>query len=143
MAGRRADKSRIAKSVYFEETQVKNIEAMARKYNLSFSAVVCDAVDAQFRKSKGEGDDVQSQLRGLGAALHEHRERTGQDLFLLTELILSFIRFNIIHTPDIPGDQKKAAIAEGGARFEAFLEEFQQSLLSGKGVKKELFKDEE
>lgn len=62
MAGRKAKTSRIAKSVYFNERQIKNIEAMAKKYNLSFSAVVCDAVDAQMRKSKGEGDDVQSQL---------------------------------------------------------------------------------
>ncbi|MFP4465350.1 MAG: hypothetical protein ACLFP8_09075 [Alphaproteobacteria bacterium] len=141
MAGRKTKTSRTAKSVYFEERQIKNIEAMAKKYNLSFSAVVCDAVDAQMRKSKGEGDDVQSQLKNLATALHEHRERTGEDIFLLTELMLSFIRYDITHTPDIPDDQKKAARAEGNARFEEFLESFQQGLLSGRGVKKELFKE--
>lgn len=143
MAGRKAKGSRVAKSVYFDDQQIKNIETLAKKYNLSFSAVVCDAVDTQFRKHKGEDGDVQGQLRNLATALHEHRERTGQDMFLLTELVLSFIRFHITHTPDIPDDQKKAAAAQGGARFEAFLEAFQQNLLSGQGTKKELFKDEE
>ncbi len=143
MTSRKTKGSRIAKSVYFEEALVKDIEKLAKKYNLSFSAVVCDAARAQLRKSKGEGDDVEGQLKNLGTALHEHRERTGQDIFLLTEMMLSFIRFNITHTPGIPDDQKKAAEAEGGARFEEFLEQFQQSLISGKGMKKELFKDEE
>ncbi|MGB4057239.1 MAG: hypothetical protein WBK77_04065 [Alphaproteobacteria bacterium] len=143
MAAKRKNAGRVAKSVYFEESQIKSIEGLAKKYNLSFSAIVCDAVDAQFKKSRGEGDDTGSQLRNLATALHEHRERTGQDIFLLTELMLSYIRFNITHTPGIPDDQKKAAYAEGGARFEAFLEQFQQNILSGKGIKKELFKDEE
>lgn len=141
MASRKAKTSRIAKSVYFEEQQIKSIEDIARKYNLSFSAVVCDAVDSQMRKNKGEGEDVQSQIKNLGTALHEHRERTGEDVFLLTELMLSFVRYNITHTPDIPDDQKNAAKAEGNARFEEFLETFQQSLLSGRGMKKELFKE--
>lgn len=138
-----AKTKRIAKTVYFTEQQLKRIEKEQNKYNnLSLSAVVCDAVDAQFLKLDGEAQDIDGKIRNLSTALHEHRERTGQDMFLMIELMLSFIRYNITHTPDIPDDHKKAAQAEGGARFEAFLEQFQQSLLSGQGFRKELFKDE-
>lgn len=138
-----AKMKRIPKTVYFTEQQLKRIEKEQGKYNnLSLSAVVCDAVDAQFLKLDGEAEDIDGKIRNLSTALHEHRERTGQDMFLMIELMLSFIRYNITHTPDIPDDQKKAAQAEGGARFEAFLEQFQQSVLSGQGFRKELFKDD-
>lgn len=134
---------RIAKTIYFEDNLEKGIEAMCRKYNLSFSAVVCDAVEKQLRKTKGEAEDIEGRLQNLSTALHQHRERTGQDMFLLTELMLCFIRSYMTHTPGIPEDQEKAAKADGGARFEEFLEEFQRSLLSEGGVSRELFKDEE
>ncbi len=143
MRQKKSKGTRGGRSVYFDDKQERYIEGIAKKYNLSFSAVVCDAVEAQMRKNKGESDDVQGQLKNMGTALHEHRERTGQDMFLLTELMLSFVRYYTIHTPGIPEGEEKAAESSGGARFEVFLEDFQKSLLSGGGVAKELFKDEE
>ena len=136
-------KKRSAKSIYFEPRLEKEIDAICKKYNLSFSAVVCDAVEKQIRKSKGEADDLGSQMKNLATSLHHHRERTGQDLYLITELLLSFIRQYMVQSPAIAEDERKAANAVGGARFEEFLEQFQQSILAGGGTSKELFKDEE
>ena len=134
---------RRAKSVYFEPKLESEIDKICKKYNLSFSAVVSDAVEKQIRKSKGEADDIDGKLKNLSTALHQHRERTSQDIYLVTELLLSFVKHSMITTPDIPEEEMKAATAIGNARFEKWLEGFQQSILTSGGTSKEIFKDEE
>lgn len=136
-------KKRRAKSVYFEPKLESEIDTICKKYNLSFSAVVSDAVEKQIRKSKGEADDVDGKLKNLSTALHQHREKTGQDIYLMTELLLSFVRHTMIHTPDIPAEELKAATVIGNAKFDKWLESFQQSILTDGGTSKEIFKDEE
>lgn len=134
---------RIAKTIYIEERQNKAINAICKKYNRSISAVICDALDKALGQNQDEVSELAAEMKRLRTDLYKHRERTGEDMLLLTELVLSFARHYMTTTPPIPESERAVADAQGKAEFERFLEAFQQSLISDGAVSQGLFSDEE
>ncbi|MDR6190315.1 putative transcriptional regulator [Agrobacterium pusense] len=131
--------TRTRMNVYFDPALLKHVEALARRRNVSKSAII-EAAVASFLS----GDTSEK----LEAATSRRLDRLGrqidtldEDLAVLGEALSLFIRFWLTVTPPLPETSQVSARAKGAERFEGFMQSLGKRLATGDRFLKELSRD--
>ena len=126
-------------NVYFEPDQLKKVEALALRRNVSKSAVI-EAAVASFLSA-----DASERLEAVFARRMDKLSRQvdglDEDLAILGETLSLFIRFWLTVTPPLADSAQASARAKGAERFDGFLQSLGRRLATGDRFLKELSRD--
>lgn len=133
--------TRTRMNVYFDPGLLLQVEALARRRNISKSAII-EAAVASFLS----GDTTEK----LEAAMSRRLDKLGrqidtldEDLAILGEAVSLFVRYWLTFTPVLPDGVHASGRAKGRERFEGFMQTLGKRLATGDRFLKELSRDVE
>ena len=126
---------RIQKTVYFEPEVWAALEThMKRERINNVSIAANDALKfSLFPEYRGDREADMGKLFGqVSYSLAEHRKKTGRDMLILQEMMVSFVKEFFKHTHPIPTANIPAAETQAQVRLDAYMEELVRRLPKSK-----------
>lgn len=121
---------RVRRNIYFEREQVRQLDDLAARRNVSVSGLVGVAVGS-FLSPDAERQGEAAMGRRLDRLTRQF-ERLERDQSILIETVALFVRHQLSVGPAIPEAHVDAVRAQGLARFEQFVEQLALHLQRGR-----------
>ena len=116
-------------NVYFEAQLLKKVDELAARRNLSKSLII-EAAVASFLSPDAEDRREAAITRRLDGIVRKV-ERLDDNLRILSDALLLYVRFWLTVTPPMPESEQVAARKTGAERYEAFVEALGRRIAKG------------
>lgn len=116
-------------NVYFEAQLLKKVDELAARRNLSKSLII-EAAVASFLSPDAEERREAAITRRLDRLFHKV-ERLDDNLRILGDALLLYVRFWLTVTPPMPESEQATARKTGLERYEAFVEALGRRVAKG------------
>ena len=116
-------------NVYFEAQLLKKVDELAARRNLSKSLII-EAAVASFLSPDAEDRREAAITRRLDGIFRKV-ERLDDNLRILSDALLLYVRFWLTVTPPMPESEQVAARKTGAERYQAFVEALGRRIAKG------------